>query len=66
MGDLRIMYWPRYNDKDDFHWARMSPSGTWLEKRGESGLYVWHDSNSMCRDVARLGYSLPILCRLND
>lgn len=36
MGDLRIMYWPRYYNDCDFHWARMSASGAWLEKRGET------------------------------
>ena len=56
MGHHQIVFWTHNIYLDDFHWGRMLADGTWAEKRGSSGIYIWENERAMCRDAYRIGY----------
>lgn len=52
-GGYQILYWPKYGDLEDSHWAARFLNGHWVEKIGATDIIEWDSINNLIADVRR-------------
>jgi hypothetical protein len=56
-GGYKVMYFPKFGEVKDFHFAAQMLTGHWIEKRGATGVCEWNDEKLMIAGLEQHGYT---------